>query len=441
MINLRNYLPLRSVTPLALTLLLPAVVARADGVYLNGIGARSMSMGGADAAYAADPLGAMGSNPAGLGFLTAPGLEAGFVGGMPQGSFSKPPVSSGHLRDDIDAAPEAAFAYPIGKLCLGASVAPMAALDANWTYTDPPGGANGKTSYGLQTDHSEIYVLRSAAGLGYAFTPHFSFGASFGVDYNRNELQTPYIFQSQPVVKGAKTLLHLKTDGFGFDGQAGFLFKPLPQLQLGLTYQSPFQVKTHGSASGNVGPQFGVANIPFSYDAQVRNKFPQQITGGVSWKFHPQWRAAAQVEWVDWADAFTTLPVRLSSGSSSTVNGVVGSSSLADNIPLNWRSEFVYRVGLEYEVIPSLFLRAGYCYGSDPVPGSTLTPLTAAIMENTFTFGVGYQWKKLNADLAYQYDIPVTRGVGTSGLLSGEYSNSSVDVSVHWVGLTIGYTF
>ncbi len=440
MIKIRNFFPRRSVTPLALTLILSATVSRADGIYMNGIGARSMSMGGADAAYAADPLGAMGANPAGLAFLTSPGLEAGFVGGLPEGSFSKL-GSGGNLHSDFDAAPEAAFAYPIGKLSLGASVAPLAALDANWTYVDPPGGLGGKTSYGLQTDHSEIYVLRSAFGMAYAFTPQISFGASFGVDYNENELQTPYIFQSQPAVKGAKTLLNLKTDGFGFDGQAGFLFKPLPQLQFGLTYQSPFQVKSQGTASGNVGPQFGVANIPFTYDADVRNKFPQQITGGVSWKFLPQWRAAAQVEWVDWADAFTTLPVRLSNGSSSTVNGVVGSSSLADNVPLNWKSEFVYRFGLEYEVIPSLFLRAGYCYGGDPVPSATLTPLTAAIMENTFTAGIGYQWKKLNVDLAYQYDIPITRSVGTSGLLSGEYSNSSVDVSVHWVGLTIGYSF
>ena len=63
---------------------LATVNVRANGVYDNGFGARSMAMGGADVAWAADPLGAMGANPAGLGFLTVPELTLGGVGGFVQ---------------------------------------------------------------------------------------------------------------------------------------------------------------------------------------------------------------------------------------------------------------------------------------------------------------------------------------------------------------------
>ena len=36
-----------------------ALTAQANGIYSNGVGARSMAMGGADVAWASDPLGAM----------------------------------------------------------------------------------------------------------------------------------------------------------------------------------------------------------------------------------------------------------------------------------------------------------------------------------------------------------------------------------------------
>ena len=415
---------------------------QADGIYMNGIGARAMSMGGADVAYASDPLGAMGNNPAGLGFLTEPAGNLGFVGGIVQGTFIKAPFSEGSLDSNPNALPEGAFAMPVGKkITVGVSIAPVSALNANWTYIDPPGGLGGKTSYGNQTEHSSILVLRSAVGAGITLTPKLALGASFGVDYNQNLLQAPYIFQYTPHVAGAKTLLNLQTDGEGYNGQVGLLYRPLTNLQLGLAYQSETQVNTYGRAIGDVGAQFGVSSIPFTYDAKVRNIFPQMVNGGLSWGFHPQWRLALQLDWIGWHNAFKQLPVTLTAGSNPTVNGVAGSSSIHDSVPLNWSDEFVYRAGLEYEVVKNLFLRAGYCYGASPVPDQTLTPLTATITEHTFTAGVGYHWRRYQVDLAYQYDIPITRDVGASALLSGEYSNSSVSVSTHWLALTLGATF
>lgn len=124
------------------------------------------------------------------------------------------------------------------------------------------------------------------------------------------------------------------------------------------------------------------------------------------------------------------LPVSLSNGNNPTFDSVLG-SSFKDSIPLNWHDEFVYRAGLEFNVTENLALRVGYCYGNNPVPDSTLTPLTAAIMEHTLTAGIGYHWRCFQFDLAYQYDFPATQNVDASGLRSGEYSNSSIEVSAH----------
>src|ERR1700744_4695868 len=113
--------PLCVLTPSLILIILGAssLTAPADGLYLNGIGARSMSMGGADVAYASDPLGAMGANPAGLAFISRPALNFGFVGGIAQGTFTKDGASAGNLHANVEGVPQAAFALPLGKLTLG----------------------------------------------------------------------------------------------------------------------------------------------------------------------------------------------------------------------------------------------------------------------------------------------------------------------------------
>lgn len=446
----RKNLPRKS---LRVTTLLLSVMAwslnspsiHADGIYRNGIGARSMSMGGADVGYAPDALGAMGTDPGALGFIHDNEANLGLFGGVVEGEFVKSPTSDGHLDTSLNGLPEGALAFPLGKLpiTLGISTVPESTLLAHWRYVDPPGGANGTFSYGLQTDKSEILNLRNAIGLGVAFSDKFSFGASFGADYNQNELITPFIFQSAPHLKTAKVLLDLTTSGWGYNGMAGFSFRPLTNLQFGLSYESPTRIYSQGSASGQVNAsQIGVPVIlPFHYHAQVRNVFPQMIEAGTSWGFLPQWRLALQLDWVNWGDAFQTLPVALSQGSNPTVNAVAGGNATQDNVPLNWHNEFVYRTGVEYMLTENWALRAGYCYSPSPVPDSTLNPMTAAINEHTLSAGVGYHWGRWTADLAYQYAIPMTRNVGTSGLLDGEYSNSSVQVDMHLFELTLGVTF
>jgi len=431
-----------------LLLMLPSF-AYANGIFRNGVGARAMSLGGAEVALAEDPLGAMAANPAGLGFVKDPTLQLSLTGAIVSGRFTNPANPDGRL-DSSGVLPEGAFGLPLGSspLTLGVAVIPLSTLEADWRYVDTPGGLDGVTTYGLQRHRSEIVVLRSAVGLGVAFGPAFSLGASIGLIYNKNSLQAPYIFQSQPTLKGFKTLLDLGTDGFGVNGTVGLLARPHERLQVGITYTSPTVIHSHGEASGNaaaqlisLGPPFSGARPDFHYDAEVRTAFPQMVSGGLSWKAHPRVRLALQVDWINWSDAFDRLPIKLTNGNNADINNLVGSTSLEDVVPLKWKDQVVYRAGLEYALSDSVWLRGGYSYGKTPVPAGTLTPLTATIMEHTVAAGIGYRAGQYQIDLAYQWDLPTTRRVGVSELRSGEYSNSSVDVGIHWIGLTISIPF
>jgi len=419
-----------------------ALSLRANGIYGDGTGAAAMSMAGADVAWAHDPLGAMGDNPAGLGFLADPQLGLGGVGGLAVGSFNKPGIARGNLNESPNALPEGAFGTPLGNspVSLGFSCAPDSLLLADWHYPDPPGGLNGKTTYGDQRDKSEIIVLRTALGAAVRLGSKWSLGASLGAIYNQNELTTPYVFQNlQPATyDGAKTLLDLRTSGWGWDYQLGLIFQATTNWQFGLSYKGETTVDTTGSATGDPYAQFGVAPGPlaFHYNADVENKFPREVSAGLSWKFAVHWRLAAQLDWIDWADAFHSLPVKLTEGSNAGVNHALG-ANFEDHIPLDWKSEFVYRTGVAYSVGQNLQLRGGYSYGGSPVPDSTLSPLTAAIIEQAVTAGIGYRVGRWDFDLAYQYDLPAAQSVGTSGLLAGEYSHSTTEVSAHWLALTV----
>lgn len=423
--------------------------ALANGIYGNGTGADAMSMGGAEVAWAADPLSAMTANPAGLGFLSKPEIDLSGEGAVLEGSFVSKTGSSGSLNSSINALPEGAFAYPVKNtpLTMGISIAPQAALLANWHYEDPAGGLGGNVSYGYQQDESEVLLLRSALGLAWQINPELSVGASAGLLYNDNKLIAPYIFQNlEPAtssgLNGAKTLLNLNTTGFGGDATVGALFRATTNLQFGVFYQSESIINSSGNASGDPYAQLGAqpGTYAFHYDAEVKNKFPQNTSAGFSWQFLPKLRAAAEVDWIDWAHAFDTLHISMSNGSNPALYNSLG-RSFNDSVPLNWSSEFVYRAGFEYDVTPNLALRIGYCYGRSPVPGSTATPMTAAITAHTLTAGIGYHWSRYKVEIAYQYYIPATANVGQSGLLSGEYSNSSTTVSAHVMAITTGFTF
>jgi long-chain fatty acid transport protein len=395
-----------------------------------------MSLGGADVAWAVDPLGAMAANPAALGWLKTPNLDLGLVGMVADGKFTKPGVSSGAL-DAYGVMPEAAFGLPF-KSCpitLGISFIPEMVKNADWFYTDPPGGI-GAISYGPQRHHSEIIVLRSAVGIGWAVSEKWSIGASAGLIYNDNTLQAPYIFQTAPGLAGAKTLLDLRTDGFGVDGHIGVLYRPREGLQLGLTYKSESVVHSHGVATGDASLQIAPAPGAFRYDAEVENHFPQMVTAGLSWQVCPKWRLAAQADWINWSGAFKELPVHLRNGNQPSLPG-----SIDDNVPLRWRDQIVGRVGVEYTLSEDLRLRGGYSYGRSPVPDGTVTPLTAVIGEHTVTAGAGWRCGRFQFDLAYQFDLPASRTVATSGLLSGEYSGSRTEVSIHTVALTTSIHF
>lgn len=428
-----------------LTLACLGLPASGAGIFREGQSARSMSLGGNATAIASGPVDALATNPAALSAVNAPKLELGLAAGFARERFTNRANDDAKMNDE-GAVPNLAFSMPMGRFTVGLAVIPDATLRSDWRYRDTPGGLDGITTYGTRTHKSEIILIRTALGASWEIADTFSIGGSVGFLYNRNHLEAPYIIQSQATLAGAKTLLDLETEGTGWNAQFGLLWKPVPSLKLGASYTLASRIRSDGRAVSDARVQLknlglGALDGQATFNAEVTNEFPQIASAGLAWQATKRLLLTGQIDWINWADSFDTLEVRLRNTNNPSYRLLLGGSNLDDDIALDWRDQWVWRAGAEFAVNDHWTLRAGYSYARNPVPGTTLTPLTAAIMEHTVTAGVGYRFQRYAIDLGYQWQAPNEEHIARSDLRSGEYAGSDIKVGVQWIGLTTSIEF
>jgi long-subunit fatty acid transport protein len=419
--------------------------AHGAGLFEDGASARAVALGGQQTVLDAGALDAIGGNPAQLSAIHTATLEVSGDALFLDGKFDHQGSSSAHLHES-GAEPAGGVGFRFGRATFGLSFDPEIAVRARWNYLDAPGGLLGTTSYGKQPHDSEIIVLRTALGAALDLTDRLSIGASIGLLYNRNRLDAPYILQSQPVLRGAKTLFDMDTDGYGWDANFGLTWKPTPSWRFGASYAPASAVSANGSARTDARRQFadlGLPNAPATgtYDAEVTNHFPQRASVGAFWQATTRLAIATQGDWINWAQGYDDLDVQLRHGDNRALAAVLGSNAFDDRIPLRWRDQWVWRLGAEYGLSEHWTARAGYSYGNNPVPAETLTPLTAAIFEHKISAGLGYKNGRLSVDAAWQWALPVSEHIEKSDLLSGEYSHSTVRVGAQRVTLTTSFAF
>lgn len=427
----------------ALLLGLGSTALHAQDFYGAGVSARTAARAGVYVPASDNVNDALALNPAGLSVIGAPTVDLTATGILARGSFTNPTNNDSPMRFTSGLVPFGAFGTPIGhsRWTVGFGITPDLLSSSRWQYRDSPG--IGGANYGPQNETSKILAFRSSAGVAYSFTRSFAVGATLGAVYNSNTLDAPYIFQQHPVLAGLKTLLDLHTTGVGWNGSFGFLATPARKLELGGSYRTKTSITSTGTATGNMGEQFAVLGIPFqpgfAYRAQVKVVLPQSALISADWQATRVLRFSVQGDWTGWNDAFYDLPVSLTAGTNSDINSLLKANTIKDAVPLNWKDQFTVRAAAERKLGESFSISGGFLHGNNPVPSSTLSPLTAAIMQNGLTTGIGYKLGRCRFDLGYGFDFAAQSQVGASALLSGEYSNSKVRVGTQ--ALTLSTSF
>lgn len=450
MTRLRQLLQIRSALLLTASLSLTifgtkALLAQGSAAMGDGLSAAAIARGGATVVQQSSPLDAVQGNPAGLAALTRRQLDLNLVGVFTAGDFRNAANPDARLGSFGGSLPYGAYATPLGhtRWVLAAAATPEILIRANWHYVDTPGTAG--VTYGYQKQDDQIVGLRSSVSLARQISSKWNAGVSLGVVYNQNHLQAPYIFQQEPSLKGLKVLVDLTTRGYGWNGSAGVQWQPSHSVRAGLAWKSGTTIHTQGELNGSASALFaalGLASSPdFSYHAQVMNHLPQALNAGLSWRTPSRVTLSFEGSFTAWGQAFQELPMTLTNGSNAVINSVSGSSTLHDAVPLHWSNQGTAHAGLEYPVREHWVVRGGYSWRNNPVPASTLTPLTAAIMQQAVAGGTGWTKGSWAYDAAYQLQLPNTQSVGVSGLQAGEYNNSSVRVQIQSVTLSLRKAF
>ena len=217
-------------------------------------------------------------------------------------------------------------------------------------------------------------------------------------------------------------------------------------MQFNVAWKSSTTINSTGNANGNIGVQLaalglGGARPDFHYSAMVQNVLPQSVLAGMNWRVDGHWVFALQTDWIDWKNAFASLPVTLTNGNNADINGLLGTNGIFDRVPLDWKNQYTFRGGVERLLTENVSIRGGYAHSNNPIPASTLSPLTAAVMTNQLSTGIEYRHNRWRFDLSYGIDPTTQEDVGKTALLSGEYANSKVRIGTQTLGLNTSFKF
>ena len=93
---------------------------------------------------------------------------------------------------------------------------------------------------------------------------------------------------------------------------------------------------------------------------------------------------------------------------------------------MQWKDSYAFRVGGEYILTKLLTLSAGYAYGSNPVPESTIFPVFPAIVENHLMVGITYRLFDLFAlNASYELALNKKLDAASKSLIAQEYNSSA----------------
>lgn len=400
----------------------------ANGTLVDGVGAKSMGMGGAFTAVA-DDTSSMFHNPAGLAGQEGKTLEAGVNLMYPRPWYTDAENSGTYAGRLVWTLPQFGFVNKNedSNLALGLGFFTVAGLQVKYSLNH--------STLGEQPYESKLALSKVVPTVAYKLTPKLSLGAGLNFGIEEFDLKLPYVVQTG-VLAGTTALADIKTSGQGFGGIFGLLYEVNDKTKIGLTYTTKMDVDLQG------GTPFIATVGSAHYDVNVEYHWPTTLSLGLAHQPSDKFRFASDVVWVNWASSNEELVLRLSEGTNSTINGLAGSSSIEDIIPMNWKDRFVFHFGSEYYLNPKTTLRAGYIYGKSPIPDSTLVPVLAAIMEQTVTLGVGYKpQESWEYNVAYQYSFKHEQTTGQSGLVGGDFNNSKNKIYSNSVILTLTYRF
>ena len=400
--------------------LLPLSAGATTGYFQHGYGIMAKGMGGVGIALPQDSL-AAATNPAGMAWvgnridggldLFAPnrGSEITGNGAGLNGTYD------GNGRKSF-LVPEFGFNRMVSQnLALGVSVFGNGGM--NTSYKNSPFRAFGGSNP-AGVDLMQLFISPTAA---YKFGNH-SFGVSLNIAYQQFAAQGLEPFNNAPTTSSPGNATNRGRDSSSGAGlRFGWTGKVSQSLTLGATYQTKTRMSKFDKYKGLFADQGG-------FD------IPENFGVGVAFKATPALTIAADVERINYGDVKSI---------GNTVNCLfVGACQLgATSGPgFGWRNSTVYKIGLAYEVSPTLTLRTGYATLRQPIPASQtfFNVLAPGVVEDHLTLGATWKMSK-QGELSFSYMHAFEKKVSGSGSIGAGFGGGEANLRMKQNALGVGF--
>ena len=349
-----------------------------NGYFAAGYGMIENGRGGVGIATTDDAMGGA-NNPATMAFAPAE-TDLGLYLFMPSRSASRTGNafglngSTGSGANDF-VIPELGVNVPLGpRWDVGLTIYGNGGMNTTYPGGQIPAGYCGKGApagnllCGVGTLGVDLTQVIIAPTLAFKPTPRLSLGIAplFAVQHFAAQG-----LQAFAGVSSAPTDLTNRSydNSYGGGVRIGLLFHATPTLNLGLTYQTRIYMT-------NLSRYAGLFAGAGGFD------IPAQFGAGVAWQVTPTVQVAADYERI----FYSAIPAV---ADSSTVPNALGTSN---GRGFGWRDINVFRFGVDWRVLHSLTLRAGWNHGGNPVNSSDVTFNILAPGIVTDQASVGFSW-------------------------------------------------
>lgn len=417
------------------TLGLHADSAFADGLIRDGVGPISTGRGGTNQGFA-DNSAIILDNPGAMLNVEGSGLaELGVDTSIPIVHYTNP------LNDVVSST------RPLPAPVLGLI---KKTEDEQWAFGigvfAPAGfgasyGEMNQALLGPQLYRSVGAMGKVLPGVAYRVNERLSVGLTVGLAFSDIGLKGPYFIQTGPFA-GAPATISLIGFGVAPTGSVGMQYQLREDTVIGATYTEQSNFKLHGATNATLfNPQFPGGSLSSHFDTITNMCWPRSVAVGLKHCLCPHRRIGVDLIWYDWANAFDSIGLTMSNPTNPLIPIVLGTSTLHDEFPLNWRNSLSLRLGYEWTNDDIQTWRVGYAYQGSPPPESTLNPFLDGILEHAFSVGYSYALPRAILNAAYQYNFGPTTSVGTSSIIGGDFSNSTMNAQAHFAMLSVLFPF
>lgn len=344
------------------------------------VGPKSGGMVGALVATADDPIDSLFFNPAtlsqvkgtkvagGMGFISWP-VEYESPTGYKETSNTRPMIPYlGYTTDKF-----APFYLGIGT---------YSNFGAGFEFDDDP-------SHGVYGEiRSIIGVVSLNPTVAYQINHQLVVAIQANIAYTKAEIDLPVSMEA----------LRTDSEGFGFGGTVGLLYKPIAPLSIGLKWRSQLKFSLDGDAtlSHNKGDDFKL----YLY-------YPQAVTIGIGYALTNKLTLELDYTWYDWSYFGRS---RFSYDTWDFLDG-----------PMSKGMKDCYRIcaGAEYSLKSNIALWTGYFYNRSATKENWITPIAPDISNHNFGLGVGFEFGDFQIGLSLLYTYIPNKNISVSESESG----------------------